>query len=137
MTREFAGGFNPVRLDADGLMMPLSSLAANMEKLFGISCTFSYADPILISDQAVATHIYRIVQEALNNAIKHGKADSVAIALRQREDAVILYSSGQRLRYQQRRHTWARHGVCISCSTAPSDRTVPVLNTEDLKGKKL
>lgn len=90
MTREFARGLNPVRLEADGLMMALSSLAANMEKLFGISCTFSYADPILISDQAVATHIYRIVQEALNNAIKHGKADSVAIALRQREDVVIL-----------------------------------------------
>lgn len=90
MTRSFARGLNPVRLEADGLMMALSSLAANMEKLFGITCTFSCAEEILINDQAVAMHMYRIVQEALNNAIKHGKADRVTIALRKQEDVVIL-----------------------------------------------
>ena len=45
---------------------------------------------ILIHDNAMATHLYRIVQEALNNAIKHGKADTVTIMLRQERNTCIL-----------------------------------------------
>jgi len=90
MTRGFARGLNPVRLEAEGLRMGLCSLAGNMEKLFGIRCTVSYGDEIRIPDQAAATHLYRIVQEALNNAIKHGKADTVTISLRQSDDSVVL-----------------------------------------------
>ncbi|SEM01130.1 Histidine kinase [Syntrophus gentianae] len=90
MTRGFARGLNPVRLEAEGFRMALCSLAGNVEKLFGISCPVRYEDNIRIFDPAVATHLYRIVQEALNNAIKHGKADTVTVALRQREDVIVL-----------------------------------------------
>lgn len=90
MTRGFARGLNPVRLEAEGLRMALCSLAANVEKLFSIRCTVSYGDEIRIPDQAAATHLYRIVQEALNNAIKHGRADTVTISLRQSDDSVVL-----------------------------------------------
>jgi len=90
MTRGFARGLNPVRLEADGLRMALASLAANVEKLFGISCPVHYEEKLRIADPAVATHLYRIVQEALNNAIKHGRADTVTVAIRQQDDAVVL-----------------------------------------------
>lgn len=90
LTRGFARGLNPVRLEADGLMMALIELASNMEKLFGIACTFTYDRPILLSDNAAATHLYRIVQEALNNAIKHGKADKVTISMKQDGDTCVL-----------------------------------------------
>ena len=62
-------------------MVALSELAANTERLFGITCRFECDTPILIDDNSVATHLYRIVQEALNNAIKHGRADTVLIRL--------------------------------------------------------
>jgi len=90
MTRGFARGLNPVMLEADGLVMALSQLTANVEKLFGISCHFDYMETILINDNAVATHIYRIVQEALNNAIKHGRADTVTITLLKHDDTLVL-----------------------------------------------
>ncbi len=90
LTRGFARGLNPVRLEADGLMMALIELASNMERLFGITCTFEYDFPVLMSDNAAATHLYRIVQEALNNAIKHGKADIVTIAMKQDGENCIL-----------------------------------------------
>jgi signal transduction histidine kinase len=90
MTRGFARGLNPVRLEADGLVFALSELSVNVEKLFGIVCRFEYTDMILIHDNAVATHLYRIVQEALNNAIKHGRADTVVIMLRQEGTTCIL-----------------------------------------------
>jgi signal transduction histidine kinase len=90
MTRGFARGLNPVRLEADGLRIALSSLATNVEKLFGISCNVDYSEDIVVQDQATATHLYRIVQEALNNAIKHGKADTVTVSLLQQDDAAVL-----------------------------------------------
>jgi signal transduction histidine kinase len=90
MTRGFARGLNPVRLEADGFVFALSELAINVEKLFGIICRFEYTDMILIHDNAMATHLYRIVQEALNNAIKHGRADTVTIMLRQEGTMCIL-----------------------------------------------
>jgi signal transduction histidine kinase len=79
MTRSFARGLNPVMLEADGLMWALTELAANTERLFGITCRFESREPLLVQDNDVSLHLYRIVQEALNNAIKHGKADRIII----------------------------------------------------------
>lgn len=90
LTRGFARGLNPVRLEADGLMMALIELAANVEKLFGVACRFECDKPVLLSDNAVASHVYRIAQEALNNAIKHGKADIITIALKQEGESCLL-----------------------------------------------
>ncbi len=90
MTRGFARGLNPVRLEADSFVFALSELADNVGKLFGITCRFEYSNLILIHDNTMATHLYRIVQEALNNAIKHGKADTVTIMLRQDGTTCIL-----------------------------------------------
>jgi signal transduction histidine kinase len=81
LTRGFARGLNPVTLEAEAFMVALSELAANTERLFGIRCRFECGRPILIDDNIVATHLYRIVQEALNNSIKHGRADEVIIRL--------------------------------------------------------
>ncbi len=78
-TKGFARGLCPVRLEENGLMMALSALTQNVEKLFGISCRLGYDKPVLFSDNIMATHIYRIVQEAVNNAIKHGKATRIGI----------------------------------------------------------
>ncbi len=90
LTRSFARGLNPVRIEADGLIMALSELSVNVEKRFGISCSFEYSHQIQIDDNAVETHLYRIVQEALNNAIKHGKARAVAIKLFQEHNTSTL-----------------------------------------------
>lgn len=82
MTREFARGLNPVALQADGFMHALGKLAENVKRLFGVSCSFICSDPIFIYDNEKATHLYRIVQEALNNAINHGRADEITISLK-------------------------------------------------------
>jgi signal transduction histidine kinase len=79
LTRGFARGLNPVRLEAEGLAVALTELAANTVRIFGIKCQFRQDQAILVHDNSTATHLYRIVQEALNNAIKHGKPDTVTI----------------------------------------------------------
>jgi signal transduction histidine kinase len=89
-TKGLARGLYPVRLEAHGLMMALSELSQNVEKLFGISCSFVYDQPVLIRDNIMAVHLYRIIQEAVNNGIKHGRAKNIAISFSRSNGAMVL-----------------------------------------------
>ncbi|MDZ4857376.1 MAG: PAS domain S-box protein [Candidatus Hydrogenedentes bacterium] len=89
-TRSLARGLYPVHLEADGLMTALQELAAQTQALYKIRCRFVCEEPILIYDNSVATHLYRIAQEALNNAVRHGKPATIEIALREEGDALGL-----------------------------------------------
>ena len=80
-TRELARGLLPVVSDEHGLMSALELWAAEVEDLFGISCVFRCEAAVLIHDYARATHLYHIAQEAVNNAIKHGRARTILIHL--------------------------------------------------------
>ena len=51
------------------------------EKLFGIKNTFVCEHPVLLTDNLRAKHLYRMVQESINNAVKHGHADSIIVSL--------------------------------------------------------
>ena len=80
-TRELSRGLVPVLSDAHGLMSALKRFAGEVEDLFSVSCSFVCAQPVLLSDVVVATHLFFIVQEAVNNAIKHGHAGSITIGM--------------------------------------------------------
>jgi PAS domain S-box-containing protein len=80
-TRELSRGLLPVLSDAQGLMSALQFWAGEVEDIFGVSCTFECEAPVLIVDNAVATHLYHIAQEAVNNGIKHGHARSIVLRL--------------------------------------------------------
>ncbi len=90
LTKGYARGLNPVEFQADGLMYALTKLSENMKKLFGVSCTFTCTTPIYIHDNEMAANLYRIVQEALNNAIKHSKADEINIYFEKKGKTCIL-----------------------------------------------
>lgn len=72
-------------------MEALEDFAAGTTDLFKISCRFECPFPVLINDVQTAQHLYRIAQEAVSNAIKHGRAKDVQIHL----DA---HRGGKRLR---------------------------------------
>jgi PAS domain S-box-containing protein len=80
-TRELARGLLPVLSDAQGLMSALQLWAAEVEDLFGISCRFECETAVLIHDDAMATHLYHIAQESVNNALKHGHARNILLRL--------------------------------------------------------
>ncbi|MHC4581538.1 MAG: sensor histidine kinase, partial [Planctomycetota bacterium] len=80
-TRGLAKGLHPIDLDAGSLVAALQELAATTEKMFGVRCTLADDGPVEIDDAEVATHLYRITQEAITNAIKHGKAKNIRIEL--------------------------------------------------------
>jgi PAS domain S-box-containing protein len=89
-TRELARGLLPVVSDAQGLMSALQLWATEVEDIFGISCRFECGIAVLIYDDAMATHLYHIAQEAVNNALKHGHAQHVLIRLTAENDRGTL-----------------------------------------------
>jgi len=92
-TRLMAQGLAPVTLESEGLMSGLQELAAKTGKMFGIKCSFVCEAPRLVTDISVATHLFRIAQEAVSNAVKHGEASEVVIRLEiGHENALLLVS---------------------------------------------
>jgi two-component system, NarL family, sensor histidine kinase NreB len=88
-TKSLARGLSPVELDANGLMSALQELAANVRDMFRVNCVARSSASILVNDPGVATHLFRIAQEAVSNAIKHGNASRIEIELA-RADADLL-----------------------------------------------
>jgi two-component system CheB/CheR fusion protein len=85
-----ARGLSPVTLESYGLMSALRELTANSGKLFQITCRFDCPRPVLVPSNAVATHLYRIAQEAITNAVKHGHARSVVVSLNHTRSSATL-----------------------------------------------
>lgn len=89
-TRLLARGLSPVTLESEGLMSALKELALNTTGMFGVKCEFECRPAVLVDDHATATHLYRIAQEAVSNAIKHGHASEVLIRLNQEDSRVAV-----------------------------------------------
>jgi PAS domain S-box-containing protein len=80
-SRQLSRGLFPVRLETEGLSPALEELAAATRSRFKIRCRFACKGPVAVANSTMATHLYRIAQEAVSNAIKHSRARSVAIRL--------------------------------------------------------
>ncbi len=79
--RSLARGLVPVEFDERGLEAALERLKSNAEKLFGIECTLEVLGELDFDDATQAIHLYRIAQEGVSNAVKHGGAEKVSIHL--------------------------------------------------------
>jgi len=90
LARNLARGLSPLQLESDGLEVALESLAATAADQFKIRCQFVCETVDLLNDLAAATHLYRIAQEAISNAVRHGKAKSVTLTLTGSSDAATL-----------------------------------------------
>lgn len=86
ITRDLAKSLSPVTLERDGLVAAIEELSETSSTLFGINChgEFVAEDLDLNLDRTRSLHLYRIVQEAVNNSVRHGKSKHVAIRTEQR-----------------------------------------------------
>lgn len=87
---DLARGVQPVPLRPDGLMLALEKLVHEVCRSHLANCAFECEEPIHVSDHSVATHLYRIAQEALTNSIKHSGAKQITLRLRRRENDCAL-----------------------------------------------
>jgi two-component system CheB/CheR fusion protein len=77
--RGVARGLLAVQLGGDGLAQALRNLAATVNARHSVRCTVECPDSVPLPDNAAATHLFRIAQEAVNNALKHARPRNVAI----------------------------------------------------------
>jgi signal transduction histidine kinase len=89
-TRDLSRGLSPVDRDERGLESALNDLASTTSRLMEILCIFRCPEPVRVRDNDVSVHLFRIAQEALSNATKHGHARSVVIALEESGENLTL-----------------------------------------------
>ncbi|HKB91361.1 MAG TPA: response regulator [Opitutaceae bacterium] len=77
--RALARGLLPVQLEKFGLLSALEDLTYQIQILHGIQCQFINHQPEVTFTHEVAVHLYRIAQEAITNAIRHGEANSIKV----------------------------------------------------------
>lgn len=87
---KLARSVQPVEGEARGLMMALRQLAANIEHAHDITCACATRRPVFIHDNNVATNVYRIAEEAIANALRHGEATEIAISLGETKEGATL-----------------------------------------------
>lgn len=81
-TRALARGLVPLGDGPDALQVGLAELVSRMNSVGRVRCRLDCPEPVQVPDAAVAGHLYRIAQEGLNNALKHGEATAIAVELK-------------------------------------------------------
>ncbi len=90
LSRNLAKGLHPIEIEAAGLMRALEELASTSSDILKIPCQFECDLPVLIGDAATARHLYRIAQEAITNAARHGKANNIRITLECDDEGIAV-----------------------------------------------
>ncbi len=96
----------PVEVDEEGLVAALRSLAQRTGQSQTIECTFECESLVAVEDNLKATHIYRIAQEAVSNAVRHANAQRITIRLDEEDNQMRLQviDDGQGIGPQPKRH---------------------------------
>jgi signal transduction histidine kinase len=81
LTRKLAKGLFPLELEGEGLGAALAELCRSTTNRHHITCEFKCDSYVPIPDSTTATHLYRITQEAVANAVKHGHVSRVDVDL--------------------------------------------------------
>jgi len=90
-TRLIARDLDPVVPPAQPFAAALTRLARDTSRLFRKATCEYVGDPTLTTDSPhAAQHLFRVAQEAINNALRHGKATHITLSLEDERDALLL-----------------------------------------------
>lgn len=88
--QRISSDLRPTLLDNLGLGAAVEWAAKEFQKRTRIRCLASIEPPELKLDQDRSTALFRILQEALTNVLRHAKATRVSVRLTKKDDAVVL-----------------------------------------------
>jgi signal transduction histidine kinase len=90
LTRKIAKGLFPLELEGEGLAAALLELSTVTGRTNNVVCEFKCDSSVRVTDSNIATHLYRIAQEAVINAVKHGHVSHIDIELSRRDGGLTL-----------------------------------------------
>jgi signal transduction histidine kinase len=89
--KHLSRGLSPmVEKGERGLMVAMEELVDNTEKIFNVPCVLKCDKPVLIHNETAVTHLYRIAQESVTNAVRHAGPRNIAIGLGRDDDNITL-----------------------------------------------
>ncbi|MGX9460778.1 PAS domain-containing sensor histidine kinase [Shewanella sp. A14] len=74
----------------DGLSRGLVNLQQSIQEVFGIKCIYNELGSVMIDDAMLASHLYNIGNESVNNAVKYSHCSKIEITLSQKHNLIIL-----------------------------------------------
>lgn len=80
-SKQLARGLYLHELENNGLEPALKELTNTIQNLFNVHCEYQCSGILIVNDMELATHLYRIAQEALSNAVKHSMAERIALTV--------------------------------------------------------
>lgn len=90
MTRDIAHGIAPLEMESAGLVTALRTLAENVSRMSKLACRVDCDGASPTVEGGAASHLYRITQESVNNALRHGKPRQIVISLSRVRDRAVL-----------------------------------------------
>lgn len=91
--RSLARGLYPVEIDPDGLSSALEELCRNSARVYNVDIQLTETAATSFSDSQTPTQLYRIAQEAITNAVRHGQPTTIAVSLSREADRLCLQIS--------------------------------------------
>lgn len=113
LTRGVARGLQPVAPVPEGLMAALRELAARVRTLYRVDCHFQCRKPVFFAKNAVATHLYRVAQEAVNNALKHAHPSRIRISMTAADGLIVVRVKDDGIGLRELRRDHKRMGLHI------------------------
>jgi signal transduction histidine kinase len=89
-THNLARQFASLDVKGDDLTAVLKGLAGNVKKMFDIACGCTVKGSVPELPPHTTVQLYKIAQEAVSNAIKHGKASQVTIGLAREHEHLVM-----------------------------------------------
>lgn len=88
--RALARGLRPVGPEDNALTVAVRQLVRDVEQVYGVEVQFGFDEPISIASPEVSHHLYRIAQEGIHNAVKHGGPGVIKVDLAKRGETIAL-----------------------------------------------
>jgi signal transduction histidine kinase len=89
-SRALAKGLLLAEIERDGLAGALQEFTVATREQFNVTCDFSHSGSLFLEENGTATHLYRIAQEAVRNAVRHGRARHIQVELSANESDIEL-----------------------------------------------
>jgi signal transduction histidine kinase len=89
-TRDLCRSLSPPTLESAGLAAALLELAAHAEAMFHVECEFEQHGETNAIKLPASVHLYRIAQEAISNAVRHGHARQIRVRLESAGETILM-----------------------------------------------
>lgn len=101
--KKLSHGIMPVEIEREGLHSALQELAAATDAQHSLSCRCDCDEPVIVEDSKAALQLFRIAQEAVNNAVRHSQASEIRLRLRKDDREIILEVSDNGVGFDEAR----------------------------------